>query len=52
MEYLDRLFENINANLDLLPGLKAAIDELGLQTRFERLRHPLPRPEDADATDK
>ena len=49
MEYLNSLFANINANLDLLPGLKSAIDELVLQTRFERLKHPLPRP-DADTT--
>jgi hypothetical protein len=51
MEYLNSLFANINANLDLLPGLIAAIDELVLQTRFERLRQPLPRPDADEATE-
>jgi hypothetical protein len=45
------MLASIERNLDLLPEVKAAIDEMVLQTRFERLKQPLLRPDADEATE-
>ena len=50
MKDLELLFARINEDLDLLPVLKAAVDEMTLQARFLRLKQPL-RPDANEATE-
>jgi hypothetical protein len=46
------LLNRVEKNLEYLPQMKHRLDDLLLELRFERLKHPLRRPQGADATDK